>query len=306
VKWSLYSVALILVILIIWKIWPQPPGDDSYAMQTRILFREGKYQTALQILENWLKQEPGNAEAGKLRLDAKALLSEVGVYESAIGQGSYSRAATALTKISKINAADPDLAQRWLRLDEIFSQPFQDSFLAGLGSWTSPATWKIIDKRLSVREGVGLIKGRYYKNFEADFNVQFVRGDTASWLVRASDDRNYYLFQLTGPGGNPPNSMAGYAVANGKRVKTILQPIGVGLNLGKQNAQFRIRPQARGTKITHIISSAESPEEPEQGPYEVYDNTFSGGTFGFKAESNVEFSIFGPLNVYSIIVSAKQ
>ena len=112
------------------------------------------------------------------------------------------------------------------------------------------------------------------------------------------------MFQLTGPKGTPPNSISGYAVADAQRVKTVLQPIGIGLNLGEPNAQFTIRLKAQGTRITHFISSAEFPEG--QGPYEVFDNTHSGGTFGFLAEPNFEFRIFGPLNVYATAGSAKR
>ena len=168
-----------------------------------------------------------------------------------------------------------------------------DNFLGGLGSWTAPDSWKIVKNKLFVRNGLGYIKGRHYKDFEADFNIQFVRNDTAAWILHAENDRDYYMFQLTGPHGMPSNSISGFAVHSGGKIDPILQPTGVGLNLGTPNAQFRIRILVQGDKITHFISNAMAPEEPEQGPYPILDDTYRGGTFGFKATDNVEFYVLG-------------
>ncbi len=301
------TVIFVLVLFLIKTIIPWgPPEDDSYSRQVKICFEKGKYQAARQILTTWLQQHRENSKAKTMLADTDSVISELDSYESAKNQGNYARAADALRKIAKINAADPDLPQRWRELDEIFSQEFQDPFLGGLDAWSAPSTWKATNGRLSVGNGVGLINARHYKDFEADFNVQFARGDTASWILRAPDDKNYYLFQLTGPKGVPRNSFSGYTIRNGKVVKTILQPIGVALNLGKPNAQFRIELRAQGTKITHYFSSPTSPEEPRQGPYEVFDNSYSGGSFGFAAENNIEFSVFGPVIVYPSANSPRQ
>ena len=292
-------IAACILLLAAYRISLWRSEDRSRFQQVQVLLDKGKYQTAKQLLGNWLRQDPENAEAQKMLKETDAVLSELSTFESAKSQGNFNKAMEALGRISKAYPTDPELPQRRQKLEELFSQPFSDPFIEGLGSWNAPDSWKIVNNRLSVGNGIGYIWGRYYRDFEADFNIQFVRKDTASWILRVENERDYYLFQLTGPNGSPPNSISGYLFRDGRKVKTLLQPRGVGLNLGTRNAQFRIRIRAQGNKITHLIANATAPEEQEQGPYEIIDDTYHGGTFGFKAADNVEFYVFGPLIMYS-------
>jgi serine/threonine protein kinase len=279
--------------VLLYYYWGRP-DDSSYLRPAQTSFEKGNYRTAKELLEKLLRESPENAKARKMLGETNALLSWLNAYELAKNEGNYSRAAEALQKISRANAEDPNVPQHWHNLDEIFSQDFQDTFLAGLGSWTAPTTWEVAQKKLLVREGVGLIKGRHYKDCEVDFNIQFGHGDAASWILRASDDKkNYYLFTLKKK-GNPANSISGYIVADAKVEKTILGPIEVGFPLDEPNAQFTIGVKTQGTKITLNISSATSPDPHN---YEAYDDRYAGGTFGFAAEKNVDFYVIGPLNV---------
>jgi hypothetical protein len=101
---------------------------------------------------------------------------------------------------------------------------------------------------------------------------------------------DYYMFQLTGPRGTPPNSFACFRVIGGKR-EIVLSPIPVGANLGGKDDQFNITVKAAGGTIEHLIEVVSEPGEGPRMLGRMTDPTLSGGTIGFGGAAGEEFIV---------------
>jgi hypothetical protein len=93
------------------------------------------------------------------------------------------------------------------------------------GNWrTLPAGWKF-DKTLYVN-GAGVLlpreeKYRHYTDFHVCANVKMRNERGVSFALRAADENNYYLVQITGEKSDAPYVMRGFVVKNG-----VAQPFG--------------------------------------------------------------------------------
>lgn len=87
-------------------------------------------------------------------------------------------------------------------------------------AWELPVNWKIEPKGIkAVGEGVNLPKSkdfRFYKNFEMRALVKVLNNSSVGFAVRAQDEKNYYLIQLTGEDAKTPYKISGFVVKNGK------------------------------------------------------------------------------------------
>ncbi len=291
----LAAVFVLTVILIavapvrrLW--WPGP--ERQYGPGAREAFNRGQYDEANRILDLWLKKDAQSGEAGMLRLQSSEIQNNLKVFESAVSMRNYVAARNALTRVQELNKLDPRIASRWSTLDSVFSPEFQDEFLGGLDFWNAPRTWRSDSGKLIVRgTGFGTLKGKYYEDCTVSFNLSFLNSEGAVWVLRAASDlSDYYMFRLTGPKGTPPNSFAGLKVIKGKK-ETVLSPIPVGANLGREDEQFNITIKAVGDTTEHLI---EVVSEPAEGPRllgRITDPTLSGGSIGFGTTDSEEFAV---------------
>jgi hypothetical protein len=155
--------------------------------------------------------------------------------------------------------------------------------------------WLVRSKRLLVRgPGLGLIRDKYYRDFILDLDIGFANGKGAVWVVRARDERNYYLFQLSSP-----NIFRSYISRNGElKLLRAVQFI-PGLDLSRPGDQFHITVEARGSTIKHFISIVGAPRKDDPQLFSeisLPDNTLPGGTIGLGTKDGEETLI------YSIIV----
>lgn len=180
-----------------------------------------------------------------------------------------------------------------LKLNRIvFSSEFSDFFLEGDKFWKIPSTWQVNRGNMVVRgAGLGLLKDRVYKDFKMAFDVRFVNGKGAVWVTRARDDRNYYLFQLSGPKASTPSTFRTFICEDG-RMKLIKTDF-VAENLSRPNDSFHIIVEAKGSTIKHSIQIKSAPRADGPQPLSLLsDNTFSYGTIGFGTLDNEEASIY--------------
>ncbi len=166
---------------------------------------------------------------------------------------------------------------------------FSDSFLNGTVYWSAPKSWQIEKGRLLrvSGPGIGLIKDRMFRNFTASFDVQFINGKGAVWILRAQDARNYYQFRLLGPQGSPPKALVTSVCRNGTLTPLLTLP--VSQDLGQPGDWFHIIVEARGSAIDHKIEVSSQPERGPQKLASLDDRSFLYGTIGFATQDGEEF-----------------
>lgn len=170
--------------------------------------------------------------------------------------------------------------------------------------WDLPGGWAFGPDALAARgRGLALPKnsGRFsYRNFEVNSLVE-VGGDSGAGLVlRARDEQNYYLLQLTG--GNWPDrarryKLEAFVVKGGLRVTPPLFSIPVdGEDMKgemRRGKDLRVRVRLTGTQFTVRVSSGDR-DEPLAGPYNFtdYEGTFKSGRVGFLIEDKERFKVY--------------
>jgi hypothetical protein len=184
-----------------------------------------------------------------------------------------------------------------LKLTRIhFAPEFLDAFLEGKKYWSAPESWRVEKgKMLVTGAGLGSMNGKIYKDFKLTFDIQLANRKGALWILRAQDDKNYYLFQLLGPAGDPSNSFRTSRYKSGEL--ELINTVRVNQNLGRLGDWFKITAEANGNRISHLIevSSQPSAEGAQKLAY-MEDNSFSYGDIGFGTRDGEKFYL-GPVHV---------
>jgi serine/threonine protein kinase/tetratricopeptide (TPR) repeat protein len=296
-RMTAYIVLPILIISMAVLVYRsiRQPAENPNARESQELFNRGKYDLAAQSTARWLQNDPGNNGARELKAKIEKAQNAVELLKTALRDVDYPKASSALVQLEGVNPFDPGVGDYRRQMEQQFSASFGDQFKGDLSQWTVPATWRIDKGKLLVGEGMGWIRVRHFKDFTANFNIEFVTGDTAAWLIRAADPKNYYRFILTGPKGIPANSFSCVKVLNGQEI-TLLTPTNVGMNLGLKDDQIDISVKVSGTNIKHFIKSVLDPSE--EGAKElpaVVDAAIGSGTLGFAAGPGISFHVLAPL-----------
>ncbi|HXG64728.1 MAG TPA: hypothetical protein VNO70_06445, partial [Blastocatellia bacterium] len=184
-----------------------------------------------------------------------------------------------------------------------FSPEYTEHFY-NANAWSAPPGWRVEQRKLLVqgargRMDVGLLKDYFYKDFRMEFNVSLTNGRGAAWVVRAQDERNYYLFHLSGSKGVSPKTFSSYVVKDG-RLEQIGSTIPVVEPIDVPGEQIRILVEANGPVIKHTIGILSNPTEEAQPLSVITDATFSSGRVGFATKDEEAYT------VYTITVSPIQ
>ena len=173
----------------------------------------------------------------------------------------------------------------------VFSPEFVDDFTGAGTAWNAPATWQASPGKLRVQgNGIGLIKEASYKDFRMEFDLSFANGKGAVWILRAQDQRSYYLFQLTGPNASTPNVFRTFLYQEGQ--SKLLKLLRVPENLGIPGDKFHIIVEARGSEIKHSIQLKSNPQATKPQPFSLTtDTAFSNGRIGFGSIEGEEFIV---------------
>lgn len=87
-----------------------------------------------------------------------------------------------------------------------------------LDEWNAPSGWKVTGRKLTTNgKGIAIPSNeqyRYYDDFQIVSNVVLLDGVGTSFVVRAVDERNYYLIQITGKNAPEPYYLTGFVVKN--------------------------------------------------------------------------------------------
>ena len=179
-----------------------------------------------------------------------------------------------------------------LRLSSIKASPeFSDYFQAGTSFWDAPKSWQVRTSKLFVRDApeVGLRNG-FYDDFKMVFDISFVNNKGAVWVIRARDKKNFYLFQLVGPGGANPKLFQSFVYQNGQA--KLLSSDRVVEDLSRPNDSFTITVEAKGPTIKHSIQLKSNPAAGTQPISTLTDNTYSYGAVGFGTLNAEEFVVY--------------
>lgn len=169
---------------------------------------------------------------------------------------------------------------------------FVDNFENELRFWDAPKEWSVKNGRLTVQgKTAGTPKSKRYCDAEIFFGLQPLNSRGAAWIVRATDENNYYLFCLNGPEGRTPNKLQTYKCRNGQLNldEPVIAPLPIpALQPGNT---YRVRISIKGNVIEHWLIPSRTGEEIQIGIYKDADNTFSCGNVGFIAPNDEQFQI---------------
>lgn len=130
-----------------------------------------------------------------------------------------------------------------------------------------------------------------YKDFDLVMNVRLTDGKGLAWIVRAQDDKNYYLFELD----NEKKELLFSLYRNGQRQQ--IRVAGTVVSLEKDRP-YRIILEARGNQFRHLIV-LDDPNDPKPLGILFEDSTHAFGGIGLRAFNGGEvlidqFSILKP------------
>jgi hypothetical protein len=168
---------------------------------------------------------------------------------------------------------------------------FADNF-ANLYKWDAPPGWAVETQLLKVTgtNTVGLTKDVGFRGAEVNFELRMKQGGRASWVLRAKDEKNYYLFSLLAVTATSAQFET-YICRDGNLgtpVQTDIIPVPLD---GTKWSHFRIT--MKGNKISHFVTPSESPDESSISLFQDRDNLFPYGTVGFASLKGEEFYVGG-------------
>ncbi|MCI0663981.1 MAG: PEGA domain-containing protein [Acidobacteria bacterium] len=125
----------------------------------------------------------------------------------------------------------------------------------------------------------------YYQNVRLEFDVVFNNGKGVSWVVRAKDPDNYYLFELTGPTAGT-TVLNFYICQDGKLYLKDSQRVVEKMDV--KDDTFHIIFSAQGNRFETKMNITSAPQEKPRWIGVFQDNTFSLGGIGFRGKDQSE------------------
>jgi hypothetical protein len=180
--------------------------------------------------------------------------------------------------------------------DAAFDEPFDP----GQKTWIPypPTGWQVQTRRGMTITGDAVAfvfnttlpnrRFNIYRDFDLLMNLRLTKGKGVAWIVRAEDEKNYYLFELD----RERKQLLFYISQNGTR-RLIRQDNAV-VNLDDTKGFYRITLEVRGNQFSHQIETPDG-AKPLGGTFE--DGTFRLGGVGLRAFSGAEVFI----NQFSIL-----
>ncbi len=158
-----------------------------------------------------------------------------------------------------------------------------------IDGWEAPASWSVNAGKLLIKGvGVALPRDENYRRY-ADFDlvsdVRMVNGVAASFALRAQDQRNYYLIQLTGAQSDEPYVLRGFVVRNGER-----RPMQPSISIeafakSLTGSFFTVAVKVVANRISVSINDSQTGDEQSLGILTDRDRNFTVGGVGLAAQN---------------------
>ncbi|MBX7218619.1 MAG: PEGA domain-containing protein [Blastocatellia bacterium] len=172
---------------------------------------------------------------------------------------------------------------------------FADNFQEGLKFWDAPPEWSAANSIMLVKPGktAGFVKNKRFCDGDLYFGLRMQNERGASWIVRAQDEKNYYLFCLNGPGGPFPNTFQTYLCRDG--VLNLNEPLVPGIKLPpvKPGETYRVHLRMQGTVIEHWLTPSRTGEDISIGFFKASTGLFPCGGVGFATPNGEDFQVNG-------------
>lgn len=173
-----------------------------------------------------------------------------------------------------------------------------EDFLANWlpNEWRLPAGWKIENKRMQAGgAGIALLQNErfnHYKDFELKTNVRSLDNKAVGFVLRARDDKNYYLIEITGSAAGEPYFLTGYVVKNGKAAETLVRTNiqAYAKTLGDRKF-FNIIISGKGNVFKVTLEDVETGRPYVIGIVEDQNNTFPIGAIGVGVKEASRFDV---------------
>ncbi len=194
------------------------------------------------------------------------------------------------------NANPSDGVQFNVKLDRRpAAEPFSWS---SASDWQMPASWRVSNGTISTG-GPGLAwpvreEMRNYQNARLTVNARMKNGKGVAFAVRAADEKNYYLIQLTGANASEPYKLRGFIVKEGLATRQFGNTSDLSHLAGllKPDNYFTLLVIARGNRIgVAIVNTEEGGENLNLGILADANETFSIGGIGLLAQEGEQNQI---------------
>lgn len=227
-----------------------------------------------------------------LRSNGQALISNLtaGEYEVDV------RAADAAYKpLPALITVGKDKTEFEVNLERVLCEQTFSEAWASLNGWVAPAAWAVSGRKLGVKStGVALPKDecpRHFANFELTSDVRFLNDFAASFVLRAQNEKNYYLVQLTGAKADEPFVLRGYVVTDGRK-----QQLGgsVPIDAFSQSMTgkfFTVLLQAKDNVFTISINDSDTGDVLPLGKLTDPGKHFALGANGLGASTMEQFEV---------------
>lgn len=167
---------------------------------------------------------------------------------------------------------------------------------ANLAQWSAPEGWRTAGGRLLTgTAGTALPRGegfRCYADFQLTSDVRMASGEVVSFVLRAQDERNYYLLQLTGPTADEPSVLRGFVVRDGaaEQMQPPISVSGVAETI-RPGAFFTVRIRAEEHEFKVWVRDARTGEELPLGALADAHRTFRLGGVGLAVRGGEQFEV---------------
>ncbi len=165
---------------------------------------------------------------------------------------------------------------------------------AELKTWDMPAAWLPDSRKNLTVKGLGMAlpreeSYRYYKDFRLSSSARMVNGVAVSFALRARDEQNYYLLQLTGAKSDEPNTVRLFVVKNGvaQRIRAIPIP-GAGAKAMGPDQFFAVSVKMVDYAITVEIEDSETGAPYPLGVLTDPARNFAVGAVGIAGHAGAE------------------
>ncbi len=157
--------------------------------------------------------------------------------------------------------------------------------------WVLPNGWKLQDRRMKTSGSAGIAlprseQYRYYTNFEMISDVKLPDSKSIGFALRAFDQQNYYLVQLSGAKAAEPFVLSGFVVKNGTPKLLISIPIENVASILKNSKGFRVIIRGDGNAFNVFVVDSNNGDEKPLGKIIDRDNEFRKGAVGIAGVDN--------------------
>ena len=161
--------------------------------------------------------------------------------------------------------------------------------------WNMPSAWSL-DRGMKVKNAEGIVlpqnpRYRYYTDFEMLADVKLKDDGTLGFILRAEDNKNYYVLEISGSKGANPHTARLYSVKNGvPQFLNSATTVSFAKTLASNNG-FRVIITGNSKGFTVRIEDSDTGQTHAVGLLTDQYNTFQKGAIGIAGQAKSDFEV---------------